>query len=174
MEKHLNKEIIESFGFVLHEENLTNTDFPHDLWFKLNDIDLCWYPDTDHVTINTRVEWRVWSGRLNTKEELEFVLSKTDLDLRTKTDEEIKLEKEAQYSEWLSKMTLVDSEKMSEIIETCKPIGLFYLIDNGIYVSCYNNSGNCTVEDHKTLEDMLDWIFDYDNVPEERKCGLEF
>ena len=172
MEKHLSREIIESFGFKLYEENLTNIDFPHDLWFKLNDIDLCWYPDTDHVTIDTRVEWRVWSGRLNIKEELEFVLNKTDLDLRIKSDAQIKAEKEQQYKIWENKIELVSRERMSEIIDAYQPLGLFYTIEKGIYISCYNLDGNATVEEHQTKNDMLDWIFDYDNVSEERKEGL--
>jgi len=153
MQKHLTREIIEAFGFIFFKETKGKTI---NLRFKLNDNNLCWYPETDHVTIDNPFEARVWDGRLNTIEELAFVFSKTDLDLRTKYEKSLNIP--------CGKLSFVISNEIDNVIETK---GFFHTVESNLFVSVYN--GN--VEDHKTKDEMLMWLFDYDNVPDERKYG---
>lgn len=160
MEKHLSREIIESFGFVLFLE--TKSKY-HNLWFKLNGNSLCWYPDTDHVTIDSPFESRVWDGRLNTIEELMWVFSKTDLDLRTEYEKTLNIP--------CGELNFISSDEVENIIDNREPLAIFYTVENNVFVSIYNLDGNATVEDHKTKDEMLMWLFDYDNVPDERKYG---
>ena len=75
------------------------------------------------------------------------------------------------FAELATRVKFVDSETLNEIIETHLPLGYFYSVNNGIYVSVDNHSGDAWTEDHETKEDMLTWLFDYDNVSDERKYG---
>ena len=42
--------------------------------------------------------------------------------------------------------------------EDLAPVGMFYCIDNDIWVGCDNSSGDCWVEEFKTEEDVINWL----------------
>lgn len=46
----------------------------------------------------------------------------------------------------------------SNVIETRKPLGLFYCIDNGIYVGIDNRTGDAWTEDFRDLSAIKKWL----------------
>ena len=38
--------------------------------------------------------------------------------------------------------------------------GLFYCIDNGVYVACDNSSGHCWVEEFESKKDAFKWLLE--------------
>ena len=55
----------------------------------------------------------------------------------------------------IKKVTLNEADK---IIETREPKGLFYTIDNGVYVGIDNSGGDAWVEDFKNLTSVKRWL----------------
>lgn len=51
----------------------------------------------------------------------------------------------------------ITSEEISQIIDTRKPLGKFYLIDRGIYVGIDNSSGDAWTEEFDSFEAMIKW-----------------
>lgn len=54
----------------------------------------------------------------------------------------------------------VNKQEAEKIIDTFKPIGIFYMYDNeaNVYVGIDNSSGECWVEEFYSLEDCLEWL----------------
>lgn len=52
----------------------------------------------------------------------------------------------------------INREEASKIIETRKPLGLFYETDNGFYVGIDNSNGDAWVEEFKTKEECFNWL----------------
>jgi len=52
----------------------------------------------------------------------------------------------------------VTQEQASKIIESRKPLGLFYTIDDGIYVGIDNRSGDAWTEDFKSKSACDRWL----------------
>ena len=44
------------------------------------------------------------------------------------------------------------------VIEQAKPIGKFYFIESGIYVSLDNSTGEAWTEEFKTKKEAVDWL----------------
>lgn len=54
----------------------------------------------------------------------------------------------------------VNKQEAEKIIDTFKPIGIFYMYDNeaNVYVGIDNSSGDCWVEEFESLEECLAWL----------------
>lgn len=54
----------------------------------------------------------------------------------------------------------ITQEKVHEIIDNRKPLGLFYSYDNTVnkYIGVDNLNGDCWVEEFNSLNDCLDWL----------------
>lgn len=57
-----------------------------------------------------------------------------------------------------NKIIKIDNNKSTEIIEKREPRGLFYTIENDIYVGIDNLSGDAWTEDFKTLKQCKRWL----------------
>jgi len=55
-------------------------------------------------------------------------------------------------------ITYVSSDKMSEIIETRKPLGLFIRKDNGIWIAVDNSTGDAWTEEFKNHTAASKWL----------------
>jgi len=55
-------------------------------------------------------------------------------------------------------ITKVNTEKSTEIIEKREILGLFYTIENDIYVGIDNSSGDAWTEDFKSLASCKRWL----------------
>jgi len=58
----------------------------------------------------------------------------------------------------MTKIKKITSEESSKIIKTREPRGLFYIIDNGIYVGIDNRTGDAWTEDFKNLGSCKRWL----------------
>lgn len=52
----------------------------------------------------------------------------------------------------------VSSEEALKIIETRKPLGLFYCIDDDVYIGIDNQTGDAWTEDFKSLSACKKWL----------------
>lgn len=50
------------------------------------------------------------------------------------------------------------SEQASVIIDTRQPLGLFYLLDNSIYVGIDNSTGDAWTEEFSNLRQCKKWL----------------
>lgn len=53
---------------------------------------------------------------------------------------------------------VVTPEQASEIICTRQPLGLFYLLDNGVYVGIDNSTGDAWTEEFSNLRQCEKWL----------------
>ncbi len=58
----------------------------------------------------------------------------------------------------MNNITKIDTKKATEIIETRKPLGMFYLIEDSRYVGIDNRSGDAWTEDFKSLSTCKRWL----------------
>jgi hypothetical protein len=61
-----------------------------------------------------------------------------------------------------NKPFLIDEKKADIIIETRKPIGKYYVLENGVYVGIDNSTGDAWVEEFTTEKQCLEWLNLYD------------
>ncbi len=52
----------------------------------------------------------------------------------------------------------INREEASKIIETRKPLGLFYEVDGDLHVGIDNSTSDAWVEEFETKEECLDWL----------------
>lgn len=52
----------------------------------------------------------------------------------------------------------ITAEQASKIICTRQPLGLFYLLDNGIYVGIDNSTGDAWTEEFFNLRQCKEWL----------------
>lgn len=52
----------------------------------------------------------------------------------------------------------VTPEEAENIINTRAPLGLFYLIEDGVYVGIDNSTGDAWTEEFATKKDCLTWL----------------
>jgi len=64
----------------------------------------------------------------------------------------------AQLKKWALGISTVTSEEASKIIETRKPKGMFYLLDNGVHVGIDNRTGDAWTEDFKSKAACSKWL----------------
>jgi len=55
-------------------------------------------------------------------------------------------------------ITKINQETAKTIISTYQPLGLFYLIEDGLYVGIDNSTGHAWVEDFPSLRQCKDWL----------------
>lgn len=55
-------------------------------------------------------------------------------------------------------ITKIKPKDARSIIETRKPLGRFFLLDNDLYVGIDNSSGDAWVEEFETKEKCLSWL----------------
>ncbi|WP_028306887.1 hypothetical protein [Desulfitibacter alkalitolerans] len=68
-----------------------------------------------------------------------------------------KLSKVRKDGEAMDDIKKITSKEASQIIDTRKPLGKFYLIDKGIYVGIDNSSGDAWTEEFDSFEAMVKW-----------------
>ncbi|MFP3721966.1 aspartyl-phosphate phosphatase Spo0E family protein [Niallia circulans] len=52
----------------------------------------------------------------------------------------------------------VTKEVAHSIVKTFKPLGKFYMNDNGVYIGIDNSTGACWTEEFKNKNDCLNWL----------------
>lgn len=52
----------------------------------------------------------------------------------------------------------IDSSYAKTIIDTRQPLGLFYLLDNGVYVGIDNSTGNAWTEEFTSVYQCKEWL----------------
>jgi hypothetical protein len=62
-----------------------------------------------------------------------------------------------QRSERIKKIT---TEQAASVIETREPLGLFYVLENGIYIGIDNSSGDAWTEEFSGLRKCRRWLRD--------------
>lgn len=60
----------------------------------------------------------------------------------------------------ISVIKKVTPEAMHEIIEKRFPVGRYYTIEDGKYISCFNDDFNAWTEEHETFKDCMDNLLD--------------
>ncbi len=55
-------------------------------------------------------------------------------------------------------MEEITLSEAKEIIKTREPKGIFYTIENGMYVGIDNRTGDAFTEEFKTLENFKRWL----------------
>jgi len=55
-------------------------------------------------------------------------------------------------------ITKINQETARTIISTHQPLGLFYLIEDGLYVGIDNSTGHAWVEDFPSLHQCKYWL----------------
>jgi len=59
---------------------------------------------------------------------------------------------------YVSEIKKVTPEEASKIIDTRKPLGLFYCIEDGLYIAIDNAYGDAWVEEFKSLSGCRRWL----------------
>lgn len=58
----------------------------------------------------------------------------------------------------MSEIKQINKEQAEALIEDMKPLGKFYLEDNGVFVGFDNSTGDCFVEEFKDKDTCLAWL----------------
>jgi hypothetical protein len=58
----------------------------------------------------------------------------------------------------MNKCKKVSKQEASDIIENRVPLGLFYTIDDGVYIGIDNRTGHSWTEEFKSLEKCKKWL----------------
>lgn len=68
------EEKIKDYGFELYSDELRNR-----VWYKKDDIDLVWYPNTQHMSIDVRTNFRVFDGRVTEEGDLDTLFRMVEI-----------------------------------------------------------------------------------------------
>lgn len=58
----------------------------------------------------------------------------------------------------MNEIKQINKEQSEALIENKKPLGKFYLEDNGVFVGFDNSTGDCFVEEFKDKDTCLAWL----------------
>lgn len=56
------------------------------------------------------------------------------------------------------KIKEITSEQASVVIDTREPLGLFYLLDDGVYIGIDNSTGDAWTEEFTNLFQCKEWL----------------
>lgn len=70
----------------------------------------------------------------------------------------------------MSEIKMITKEEASAIIDTREPRGLFYTMENGMFVGIDNETGDAWTEEFKTEKECISWLNNEEVIDEREIC----